>query len=177
MLGRLIETGYEAVYITEHDAVWAFDELDDLRAEFPEVRIFPGVELTLGPHHLLVLGSNDANYLSLRDERKVLEKARGEDHLTILSHPFRWPGAAEMFDEGLLPDALEYYTANHEPDMAGKALSESIRLKLPLVNSSDAHSVEMIGHYWIKTHLPLGEADDIRRIVLAGEYDLRSASD
>jgi len=176
MIARLIETGYEAVYITEHDAVWRDDDLEDLRAEFPAIRIFPGVELTLGSQHLLVLGTTDPAYLSLGAERAALEKARRENHLTVLAHPFRWAGSSVMLGGDMLPDAIEYYTANHEPGMAGISRAESIRLKLPLVNASDAHSMDMIAHYWIETHRPVRRADDIRRIVLSGQYELRTAA-
>jgi len=61
--------------------------------------------------------------------------------------------------------------------MAERSLLEAARLKLPALNSGDAHSVEMIGRYWIETHRPLSRADDIRGIVLAGEYDLRTADE
>ena len=176
MIGRLIETGYEAVYITEHDAVWRRDELEDLQAEFPQIRIFGGVELTLGAHHLLVLGTDDPAYLALAGERAVLEKARRNRHLTVLAHPFRWQGADRLLGGDLLPDAIEYHTANHDPDMASRSLEEAIRLKLPLVNASDAHSMDMIAHYWIETHRPLRRADDIREIVLEGKYELRTVN-
>jgi hypothetical protein len=173
MMGRLIETGYQAVYVTEHDAVWRNDELEDLQAEFPQIRIFPGVELTLGSHHLLVLGAGDPAYLSVGGEQAALEKARRENHLTILAHPFRWQGAGAMLGRDTLPDAIEYYTPNHdEPGMAASSRAESLRLKLPLVNAGDVHSLEMIGRYWIQTRRPLKRADDIRQIIIAGDYEL-----
>ena len=36
MMNGLIARGYEAVYITEHDAVWETAELNDLRRQFPQ---------------------------------------------------------------------------------------------------------------------------------------------
>ena len=48
LMRKLIETGYQAVYITEHDAVWREEEIARLQEDFPAIRIFPGVELSLG---------------------------------------------------------------------------------------------------------------------------------
>ena len=172
----LIDTGYEAVYITEHDAVWSQAELDELRAEFPEILIFPGVELSLGIHasmHLLVLGTSDPDYAMLRyDQATAIEKAQSQGHLTILAHPFRWSGGAALLDRWHVPDALECRTCNHDAEMGERSRSESQRLGINLVNSGDIHARRMINRFWIETHIPLVEANDIRDIVINGQYDL-----
>ena len=59
LMRKLVEAGYEAVYITEHDAVWPEREIARLQEDFPAIRIFAGVELSLGTdvmplEHLLV---------------------------------------------------------------------------------------------------------------------------
>lgn len=41
LVERLIRTGYEAVFITEHSAVWGDDELAELQGHFGQIRIFP----------------------------------------------------------------------------------------------------------------------------------------
>ncbi|MCD6364554.1 MAG: hypothetical protein J7M14_01635, partial [Planctomycetes bacterium] len=87
MLEALVESHYEAVYITEHDALWEAGELDELRRDFPQLRIFPGIERTLGSHHLLILGASNPEYLATEDISEVLDLARGEGHLTVLAHP------------------------------------------------------------------------------------------
>ncbi|MCK4276836.1 MAG: PHP domain-containing protein, partial [Phycisphaerae bacterium] len=107
LLGRCADCGYEAVYITEHDAVWADREIDELQSQSPRIRIFSGVELTVGLRpllHLLVLGTNDPAYLKFgRDPTAVIEKARHEGHLTILAHPCRWEDAQAVLDPEGLP--------------------------------------------------------------------------
>jgi len=62
LMEALIGYGYDAVFVTEHDTVWPDWELRQLQEEFQDIRILPGVELTLGPdqtQHLLVLGTQD----------------------------------------------------------------------------------------------------------------------
>jgi len=173
MMERLARLDYEAVFLTEHDAVWSDWELDQLRAGHPRVRIFPGVELSVGCEHvlhLLVLGTTDRAYLEIRDAGEVLRRAREQGHLTVLAHPFRWPGAAEMLQAGLLPDALEYRTCNHDSRCARMAEEAARRYDLPLVNAGDAHGVDFLDRFWIETDRPLVRGDDVRDIILGGAY-------
>ncbi len=176
LMRKLIETGYGAVYITEHDAIWPEKEIDQLQEAFPAIGVFPGVELSVGDdlvplQHLLVLGTSDASYLWMRHAADILHKARAEGHLTVLAHPARWLGGAEMLEEGLLPDAMEYYTCNQEPYRADQARIRAERLALPLVNAGDTHGLSFVDRFWIETHRPIVEADDIRAIVLERAYE------
>ena len=172
MVRALVETGYDAVYITEHDAVWRDSELWALQRKFPRIRIFPGVELSLGDQHLLVLGTNDPDYLRILDPAEVLEKARGEGHMTVLAHPFRWRGGAEMLWEYLRPDAIEYRTCNQDAMMGGVALDTARNLRLRVVNAGDVHALSFINRFYIQTQRDVEQADEIRRIVLDGAYSL-----
>jgi len=179
VMRRLIACGYEAVYITEHDWPWPEQELAALREKFPQLRIFPGIEVSVGElysfQHLLVLGTTDVEYVELakkglQNAGAVLEKARDEGHLTVLAHPCRWPDAADMIRRGFLPDALEYRTCNQSARQGVKALKLAEAHGLPVVNAGDVHALDMIGCYWIETARDLDGPDDIREIVRAGEY-------
>ncbi len=174
MMERLVQTGYEAVFLTEHDAVWPPWEIEQLGKGFPQLRIFGGVELSVGDEflrHLLVLGTSDPDYLVVRDEGEVLEKARSEGHLTVLAHPLRWPGGLEMLEQGLLPDALEYRAGNqHRPEQLRLAEELARQYGLALVNSGDAHVLTSVNRYWIETDRPVRAAQDIRPIVMNRQY-------
>ena len=173
LMDRLVQAGYGAVFITEHDRMWADWEIAHLQQHFPDIRIFPGVELSIGQFgtiHLLVLGTCDATYLRLPDMADVLAKARQEGHLTVLAHPFRWEGTAEILRAGLLPDAMEYRSSNHNQRHAEASVQAAAEYGLRLVNAGDVHSLEMIGQCWISTDAPLVQPTDIREIVLAGTY-------
>lgn len=172
-MDRLIRTGYEAVYITEHDAVWSEWEIAQLQQGYPGMRIFPGVELSLSGdslQHLVVLGTTDAAYLFLDDPAEILAKARAEGHLTILAHPFRWEGAARILDLGLRPDVLEHRTGNHSAAEAARAEAVAENLGLRLVNAGDSHGLGSLNRFWIETDHSLKKANDIRRIVLNEAY-------
>jgi hypothetical protein len=174
MMHGLIERKYEAVYITEHEAVWSEREIADLQQRFPEIKIFPGVELTLVDYsvHLVVLGTTDREYVTLqKDPEAVLEKARDDGCLTVLAHPFRWPGSGGLLEEGFRPDALELRTGNHNAEQAQLSEEFAERFSLATVNAGDIHHADWMGRQWVETHRPIAHAKDIREIVLAGEYD------
>ena len=164
---------YQAVCITEHDAVWPADRLAALQAAFPRLRIFPGVELTIIDYtlHLVVLGTHDPDYVSLRqDPRAVLERAKANGHLTVLAHPFRWGGAEDLLGRGMIPDALEHRTANHPAPLAQVSRQWADAMGLALVNAGDTHHPSMLDRFWIETTRPIERAEDIREIVVAGQY-------
>jgi len=118
-----------------------------------------------------VLGTTDPEYLALANEPEaVLAKARDQEHLTVLAHPFRWDGAASLLDAVPPPDALEYYTCNQNGSQAGKSRGASARLDLPLLNAGDVHTLRFIDQFWIETTRPIEHACDIRRIVLERAY-------
>lgn len=173
IIRHLITNGYEAVYITEHDACWGEWELADLAAGFPEIRIFPGIEVAMGENlscHLLVLGTCDKIYHRLGDAREVIRLARSQGHATILAHPYRWTAAAEVLALPELPDAVELQTSNHSPAAAKAALQTAKRLGIAGVNTGDVHGKTFVNRFWIETDRPLMEADDIRDIIRSGGY-------
>jgi len=178
LLNVTIAHGYGAVYLTEHATVWNEDEIKDLQDQFPDIHIFPGIELVTptNPYeHLLVLGTSDPEYAVLADHGEwgqALDKARDENHLTVLAHPCRFDGGHEMLGRGLIPDAMELWTGNQSQQvMIDDTLALNDRFGLPLVHAGDTHGPDMVNQFWIETHHPLERADDIRDIVLSGAYD------
>ncbi|MHC4295455.1 MAG: PHP-associated domain-containing protein, partial [Planctomycetota bacterium] len=100
-----------------------------------------------------------------------------EGHLTILAHPFRYEGGAMMLGRGLRPEAIELLTNNHSQDKGQHTRAIAAALDIPTVNAGDVHALDFIGKYWIETTRPLENADDIRQIILSGNYRNRSRED
>jgi 3',5'-nucleoside bisphosphate phosphatase len=173
LMQKFVRTGYDAVYITEHMALWRCEELEELRAEFPTLRIFPGIEWTIADmplQHVVIPGANNPAYLKITEWKDCLRLARQEGHLTVLAHPFRWEGAGTALAGPDLPDAIEYRTCNHHEEPGRTALETAGRLNLPLVNAGDTHGLKFIDRFYIQTQHPIEQADDIRSIILEGEY-------
>ncbi len=175
LMSQCVYCGYQAVYITEHDAVWNAREIDELQSKFPQIKIFAGVELTIcyrPLQHLVVLGTNDPQYVQIGDDMEAaVAKARREGHLSILAHPFRWESAETFLDPQNLPDALEYATCNQPlARHLREVRAAAEKFMLPTVNTGDVHALDFIDRYWIETHRPIETAGDIRQIVLEGAY-------
>lgn len=177
MLTRLIESAYDAVFITEHNQVWSDEELQELREQFPQINIFPGVELTLynldGFAHILVLGTNDPDFLGIAEPADVLTLAEEQKCLTVLAHPFRFDGADWPIRENAkkLPDAIEYFSPNVDSQQAEQSQFSAQWLGLGLVNSGDVHSIDFIDKFWIETNHPFETAAQLREIILNGDYE------
>jgi hypothetical protein len=180
MVRAMVEAGYGAAYLTEHDTVWPEDALAALQADHPAIRLFPGVELTVGTEsfaHLLVLGTCDPSYLQIRHVQDVVARAREDGHLTVLAHAFRYedePDTRHLLESGWRPDALEHRTNNQDGPAAATAAEVAGRLGIPLVNTGDLHSLDMVGKFWIECDAPLAVANDIRRVILDGAYGNRA---
>lgn len=173
LMKKLIETGFDAVFITEHNAVWREWEIERLQQRYPDIKIYPGVEITVGQEsfqHLLVLGTVDPAFLEMSDEQEILEEARARGHLTILAHPFRWPDGHDMLDRGNYPDAIEYRTSNHGTEEGLQTLQAAERFNLPVVNAGDVHDLDMVDSFWIEAEWEIFSPDDIREIILEGAY-------
>ncbi len=176
MLGRLVETGYEAVFITEHNQVWSNGEIEEIQSRYPQLKIFPGVELTFdnpaGFSHLLVLGSNDPDVLALASPADVLAWAAERNLPTVLAHPFRFNGADwPIRSAEVLPDAFEYFSPNVDADQAKLALRAARRLDVRLVNAGDAHGLDYINQFWIETNRPFETPSELRKIIVEGDYE------
>jgi len=173
---RLVRAGYGAVYVTEHERMWSNAEIHLLRQAYPQLRIFPGVELSMGAvggTHLLVLGTTDQEYIWLQSEpAAVIQKAKAEGHLTVLAHPFRWPEGFEMLQAGMLPDALEHLTNNHSGPEAAESRRAAETFGLRLVNAGDIHAAKSLDRFYIESEFPLESPVDIRPIILGDRYTL-----
>ncbi|MFP4104900.1 MAG: PHP domain-containing protein [Phycisphaerae bacterium] len=173
-----IRSGYEGLFITEHDAVWTEWEMDLLREEFPQLRIFPGIEVTVESDwmlHVLVLGTHDPKYTQITDYSELIETAREDELLTVLAHPYRSGDfAGELLEAAPRPDAIEYMTNNQEGEQSKRAARTASRFGLKLLNAGDTHAAFMLDRYYIETARPVEYEAEIRDIILNGEYENRS---
>jgi predicted metal-dependent phosphoesterase TrpH len=175
MLTACRDLGYELVCLTEHDAVWPDEAIDQLAGQFPELTILPGIERSLRGQHLLILGTNDPVWLEMNEPGAILRAAAEASCLTVLAHPFRWTGGAEMLAGGdPMPDAIEHMTGNQQGPQAANAAAAARARGLQWVNSSDAHATDMLGKFWVETAEPIETAWQLREAIRSGAYENRS---
>lgn len=176
MLARLIEEQYDVVFFTEHDALWSSRDIAFMQKRHPKIKIFPGLELTHhhdegeGISHILILGTTDPAFLFITNFLDIIAHAKKNGCTTIIAHPYRWAGADRLLQHPTLPDAVEDLTPNHPHEMAVMARQTAKELSIPTVNSSDAHSTNFIGRYWIETNFDIETPAKLREIIIAREY-------
>jgi len=176
MLTRLVEEQYDAVFLTEHDALWSSHDIAFMQKRHPKIKVFPGLELTHhhdegeGISHMLILGTTDPAFLFITDQADLIAHAQKSGCTTIAAHPYRWAGANKLLQHPALPDAIEGFTPNHPPDKATLAHKTAKELSLSTVNTSDAHSVDFLGKFWVETNIDFETPQQLREIIIAREY-------
>ena len=174
MVEEYANCGFGALFLTEHDIIWPAGELAELQESFPDITIYPGLEMTFYQSdsliHLLVLGVSDPDYLYIATPGALLQRASDDGLLTVLAHPYRYEGSDEILHRGIYPDALEYRSNTHLGSQTDKARESASRYSIRLVNGDDAHRCEDVGHFWIETDKPFQSPHELRSVVLEGAY-------
>ena len=167
-------SGYDALFVTEHDRVWSKSELAGLQELAERVRVYPGVEVTLtGEVHLLVLGAQDPIYERIKTPSEVFGQACADGFLTVVAHPFRWSHTLPEYCR--LADALEVLTCNQgSDDHAAQARACARKENMAEIYASDAHGLNFMNKFWVETHEPFETPQEFRRLVLTGRYENRT---
>lgn len=164
-------SGYDALFLTEHDRVWSKSELAGLQELAERVRVFPGIEVTFPDEvHLLVLGAQDPVYESLKTPGEVFGQACADGFLTIVAHPFRWSHTLPEYCR--LADAVEVLTCNQGLDEhAAQARAYARGERMAEIYASDAHGLNFMNKFWLETHEPFETPQEFRRLVMTGRYE------
>lgn len=168
--------GYDALFITDHNKVWSPRELAGIREFCEHLRVLPGIEIALpSGDDILVLGADNPIYESLRTPGEVFAQACADGYLTVLAHPFRF---RDRIDETCaLADAVEVFTCNHaSPPMAAAARAYAKAHNMAELYGSDAHGLNFMNRFWIETHDAFQTPQELRRLVLSGQYTNRARS-
>ena len=167
-------SGYDAVFITEHDRVWPEDSLKALQELTTKVKLFSGIEISLGDGvDVLVLGAQDPIYETLKTPDALLGQATADGLPTVIAHPYRWMD--ELPPYCVLADAVESRTCNHCDEAWIEAAEKyAIEHKQSAVYSSDAHGVNYMNKFWMETVESFETPQDFRRILLSGRFTNQS---
>jgi predicted metal-dependent phosphoesterase TrpH len=153
LLERACEVGLDGVVITEHDYQWHGDELAELAALAPSLRVFSGAEISAREGHFLVYGLPSLEQappgILVRD---LIEVVRRNNAAIVAAHPFRWgqPFDQIVAEHGPAFDALELVSNN--VDRQTRASTRALLRDFPMgaTGSSDAHELDVLGCYFTK---------------------------
>jgi predicted metal-dependent phosphoesterase TrpH len=151
LVDEMARQGYDAFAITNHDSQSHTERLEAYAAE-RGVLLIKGKELTYKDQHIVLLNFDRPDELMCPDD---IMKRKGPDNLVVAAHPyFPWaPSCRKLLEStpGLF-DAVEFsHLYNHRINFNRKAVAKARELGLPLIGTSDAHTLSQIGYTY--THV------------------------
>ena len=163
--------GLDGVCITEHDALWPYDEIERVAAEM-RFLVLRGMEVTTEVGHVLVFGLHRHHpAMATLDELHGI--VRGEGALMYLAHPSRRYGTLPPDDLSAVFDSVEEQNGTEGMLQNDNAARLARGLRLPGIGGSDSHSVREVGV--CATEFSAGVSDEASFIAAlrAGEYRAR----
>ncbi|MFO8031713.1 MAG: PHP domain-containing protein [Desulfohalobiaceae bacterium] len=174
------ESGLQALVITEHQIQWSPKEVQELKAQFPDMAIYSGLEVTLAEEvDLVLITPNHALQIPFGINFSSLYSRLGdlwERSFVFLAHAYRWTDLLNPEAEKILPHihGLEMNSVNilngQYQESQGKfkprlqAAYQELRSKfdlLPLYNS-DAHLEQAVGSIANYLSYPAPPADEAK---------------
>lgn len=154
MAAAALRAGLDAIVLTEHDTIWRRSEWQQLQDQYPDLKIFRGIEVTSDlQEHFLVIGILDPQLLwPFMDERQLFAAVETEQAAIIHAHPYRYGDKLPRRILQLRPHAVEYMSNNVRPDMQPRIKQLAAHHKCGLTASSDGHITDTVGMY--ATRLP-----------------------
>ena len=163
MVAGALEAGLDGLAITDHNVVWPDDELDELRARHPTVRIFRGVEVTSAENDdFLLYGLESAHAYASKSGlargsagRDLVRRAHELGLVVALAHPFRFGDRAPVFPNGSAVDGVEIMSINMLNYTHPRAAHLASRFGAFAMASSDAHAADLLGLYAVRLDEPV----------------------
>jgi len=147
LIDMSLDKGYEVLSITNHDVLTYSTYLRDYARERGIVLI-PGIELTVRGKHILMY--NVTEQLHLIKNFDDLEQLKDTDNFFMAPHPFYpcYKSLGRRLKEWIhIFDAIElshFYTSSF--DFNKNAIDCAQQFGLPLVGTSDSHTLHQMGH-------------------------------
>lgn len=159
---KAVKTGLSGIALTEHDFWWPVSELRKLRKEFPDLKIFHGVEVDCQEGHFLVFLPNPGkgyvpeSYSILQ----LMPEVHEQGGIIIWAHPFRFHTNMPDWLDEVQPDGIETASSNMDDQMGKSALQIAIQRKIMAFQNSDAHHIMTLGKYYNEIPVVLEHTKD-----------------
>jgi predicted metal-dependent phosphoesterase TrpH len=145
LLDKAAEYHFDAITIANHTSILYTDELRKY-AEQRGILLIPGIEVCVEGKHVLIVNCQQSyrNSLNFKNVRSYA----GENALIIAPHPFypREYCLGETLEENIeVFDAIEYAHLHFRfVNFNNKAVALAQKYDLPLVGTSDAHTLQQL---------------------------------
>jgi len=171
MVERAAQVGLSALVFTEHNLMWPQEELAELQARYPGMRLYGGTELTSSAgDDFLVYGIKDPCSVGPgMSAAEILEVARTQEAAVVLAHPYRYRDSVPEEILGSPVDAVEAMSTNIYNYAHSRALALAQELGVPVTVASDGHHTDMLGLYALDIdRLPENE-NALARLIRRGQ--------
>jgi predicted metal-dependent phosphoesterase TrpH len=164
LLRRAASLGLSGVVITEHDWLWTPEEIAQLQAEHPGVRVFAGIEVTCQEGHFLVYGVHDPFRLPKGiGVRELCLEVHRQGGAVVAAHPFRWGQPFDAILAQTQPDLDGLEVMSHNMDAEARRRAEEIcrQRRWSRLGCSDAHQEEVVGCCYTRFPQPIRDVKDL----------------
>lgn len=141
--------GLDGIVITEHDFLWTWPEIEELRAAAPGLVILPGVEVTGRGGDVLCYGVTDPFALPRGMAwPELCREVHRQGGAAVAAHPNRWGQPFEKILRDQKPDldGIEVMSNNMDDGLRKKAAA--LLVKYPhfaQLGNSDSHDPSTVG--------------------------------
>lgn len=146
LVDEMVRMGFDGFAVTNHDHHVISDRLSGYARE-RGLLIIPGMELTYLRQHIVLLNFREPGKVKTPAD---IMRDKGEANLVMAAHPyFPWaPSCGKLLDaRPELFDAIEFcHLYNGVINFNRKAVLKAEELGLPLLGTSDAHTLFQIGY-------------------------------
>jgi predicted metal-dependent phosphoesterase TrpH len=144
----------------------------ELAAEYKDVLIIPGVEITTPEGDLIVLGITELPPKP-RNAQDVIDFSKERRGVVVVAHPYREYGLGNLVKNYPM-DAVEVLNGGTQPDFNKLAENLAAEMGLPGVAGSDAHKTEDLWSAYTEIEASLN-LDEILRAIKKGFVKAYSA--
>ena len=163
LVDEMARRGFDGFAVTNHDHHIISDRLSGYAKE-RGLLIIPGMELTYLRQHIVLLNFREPDKVKTPAD---IIRDKGEANLVMAAHPyFPWaPSCGRLLDaRPELFDAIEFcHLYNWLINFNRKAVLKADELGLPLLGTSDAHTLLQIGY----TYTMVDAEKDVEAIIVA----------
>jgi predicted metal-dependent phosphoesterase TrpH len=171
VLATARELGLGGIAITDHDRLVGEAELGELARRFAPLRLFTGIEVTIGEEHVLVHGvrhhSLESRSLSYPDLWRLV---RAEGGLLTIAHPFRYKNRLDLELDLYPPDLIEIHSVHTGRCHQARIEALARRLGIPTLATSDAHDLANIGIYHVDLTEPVEQDGELVSALRRGAF-------
>lgn len=175
MAQAAIRRGLDAVVITEHDYLWSEDEVRELQAQFPALKILRGIEVSVEEGHALVYGVTRAETGAFAFKMPLSALAdivHGAGGVVMLAHPARYEDVVPetVFHTDL--DGVEVFSMNVRMYMEAAIQHLQASMGLPGIAGTDAHVTDSLGYYATDFRAAIDTERDLVDALKAGVFSV-----